>query len=389
MAASRQGRQPRELDTILIVNPEVGAFEIFNAVKIITDLTRPSEATFEVGNDATFNSFVNEAVRMGAPFRIWVNDRLHLTGRVEMVTAPMTAEQGTPYQFVVRTKMADSMYSSASPDVRVSKGTSIKDFVLAVYQPLGLVEADFVFSSDVSRDILTGKSSDGRDSPVAIEAIKEEQLKVNPPETIYSAVDRVLRRHGLMHWDSPDGRIVIGAPNDDQAPIYDFRSFNDSRSRQNNILSARRSRDFSQAPAMLGVFGTGGKKNWRKSKVGNVQTQSEVYDIVDKDGTRSFYRPVLLINEGVKTAQLAERQARREMTNRSKAIDAWQVEYDGLAFWNGSARIPFGHDTVASISTSLIGGPLGNYLVTGVEKNRTVEGDVSTINLLKKGLFAL
>ena len=390
MAQSRQGRQQRELDTVVIENPEVGVFDVFNALTITTDLLRPSEASFEVGNDSVYNSLVEEAVRMGAPFRVSVNERVHLTGRVELLTAPLSADSGVPLQFVVRTKLADAMYASASPDIRVSKGTTIKDFILALYEPLGLTEADFVFSTDVSRDILTGKSSNGTDSPVPIDDIKEEQLKVNPPETIYAAADRVLRRHGLMHWDAPDGRIVVGAPNDTQPPIYDFRAYNDDRARLNNILTARRSRDFSQAPALLGVYGTGGKKNWKKSKVGNVQTQPEVYDITDRDGTRSFYRPVLIINEGVKTDELAERHARRELTQRSQSIDTWEIEVDGLSYWNGSERIPYGHDTVANIDTSLVGGPAGAYLVTRVVKKRNIsDGDMSAITLLKKGLFAL
>ncbi len=380
----------RELDTVLVENPEIGAFEIFNSLSITNDLMRPSEAAFEVGDDSSYNAFITDAIRMGSPFSVWVNDRLHLTGRVELISSPLSADQGSPMQFTVRTKLADAMYASANPDTRAVKGTSIRDFIFALFAPLGYTASDFVLNADVSRDILTGKSSSGAASPIELEPIKEEQLKVNPPETIFAAASRVLARHGLMLWDAPNGKLVIGFPNDTQDPLFTFRAFNDSRSDQNNIISASRSNDFSGAPTVLAVMGTSGKQNWRNAKVGNIQIQHALDDIRNKDGSRPFYRPVLLLNEGVKTDALATRFAKRELTNRSKALDSWDIEVDGLSFWNGSESIPYGIDCVASIETSLVGGPAGAYLVTSVTKTRNADnGDMTRLQLLKKGLWVL
>ena len=99
---------------------------------------------------------------------------------------------------------------------------------------------------------------------------------------------------------------------------------------------------------------------------------------------------MLLLNEGLKNDALATRFAKRELTNRSKAIDAWDVEVDGLSHWNGTELIPYGVDTVATIETSLAGGPAGSYLVTSVTKTRNADnGDTSRIQLLKKGLWVL
>lgn len=387
----RQARQQRELDTVFVENPDVGIFEVFNGLSVTNDLTRPSEASFEVGNDSSFNDFIVQGMNLGALMNIWVNNRLHLSGRVEMASAPLSPENGVPMQFVVRTKLADALYASANPAVRASKGTTIKDFVLEVFSPLGYTEADFYFQQDLARDILTGKKSDGSESPVPIDDLKEEALKVNPPETIYAAADRILKRHGLMLWDAPDGKIIIGAPNDDQYPAYSFFMNTDQKGRQrNNVLNATRTRDFSQAPALLGVYGIGGKKNWRKSKVSNVQILNDVYDIQNRDGSRAFYRPVLLVNEGVKTDELAERHASRELTNRSKQVDTWDMEVDGLSYWDGSVNIPFGPDTIAEVTSELAGGPNGAYLVTKVTKSRNTQtGDTTRLTLLKRGLWVL
>lgn len=387
---SLEANAARESDTVFVENPEIGAFEVFNSFCITNDLTRPSEAAFEIGDDRSYNSLINNAIRMGAPFGVWVNDRLQMTGRVELIAAPISPEQGVPVTFTIRTKLADAMYASASPDIRATKGTTIKQFILDLFEPLGYTEKDFILKADISRDIMTGKSSSGQDSPVPLDDIKEEQLKVNPPETIYAAADRVLKRHGLMLWDAPDGKIVIGFPNDEQDPLYVFRMFNDSHSFRNNILNATRTTDFSQAPSVLGVMGTGGKQNWRNSKVGNVQIQHAIADIVNKDGTRAFYRPVLIVNEGVKTDKLATAHAKRELTNRSKSIDAWEIEVDGLSYWDGHNSTQYGPDTVATIETSLVGGPAGAYLVVRTMKTRNANnGDTTRVSLLKKGLWSL
>jgi prophage tail gpP-like protein len=380
----------RDPDVVYVENSEVGQFDTFNSLVITNDLTRPSEAAFEVGDDGSYNALANKAIRMGAPFKVWLNGRLQLTGRIELIGSPMSADQGAPLQFTIRTKLADAMYASANPNIRATKGTTIKSFILALFEPLGYTEDDFVLNADVSRDILTGKSSSGAASPIPLEDLKEEQLKVNPPETIYAAADRVLRRHGLMLWDGPDGKIIIGYPNDTQTPIYKFRMFNDSRANQNNILSATRSTDFSSAATILAVMGTGKAADWRNAKVGSIQRQAAVADVFDKDGKPSFYRPVLLINEGVKTDVLAEHFARRELTNRNKGIESWEVETDGLSYYDGNFNIEYGVDTCAEVETSLAGGPAGAYLVIRTIKTRnSTQGDTSRVSLLKKGLWTL
>lgn len=376
-------------DTVTIENSAVGTFGIFNSLAITNDFTKPSEAAFDVGNDESYNDLMSRAAAMGAEFKVFVNDRLHMTGRVEMNGAPITVENGVTAQFVVRTKLADAFYASADPDTRY-KNTRIGDFIEAIFKPLGYSAADFVVRANLSRDLMTGRDSKGKEPPVPLDTITEDQLKINPPETIYAAADRILKRHGLMLWDSPDGKITIGAPNDTQAPLYHLHAYNDRRSRLNNITSATRTRDISQVPSVLSVYGVGGKLNWRAAKSSALVRQPDVLGPRGFDGKPVFYRPVIVIQESVKNDKFATRYANREMSNRSKNLDSWEVEVDGLAYWNGQMRIPYGIDTVAEIDTSLAGGPLGAYLVTKVTKKRdAMAGDTTRLTLLKKGLWQL
>lgn len=370
------------IDTVRIESENGESFDIFNSLSIANDFMAPSEAAFEVGDDGTWAELEN-ITGMGKKFKVFVNDRLRLTGRVELNDIPIDPSNGAVTRFTVRTLMADAMYACANPNVKV-KSTSIKDFILYLWSPLGVKESDFVFLADVSRNLMTGVSSDGTKPKVALEELKEEQAKVNPPETIYQATDRHLQRHGFMIWDAPDGKIVVGAPDDVQTPIYQFRMFGEaSRRNQNNVLSMQRTKDWSGVPGLIYMAGTGGNKDWTKSKVRGFVTQNEV----DKAG---FYRPVLLISEGLKNDKLAQRQAEREMTNRSKRMDMWTVVVDGLSYFDGSSRYQYAIDTTADVISSVAGGPNGAYLVTRVQLNRnTTEGDTAELSLLKRGLWRL
>lgn len=370
----------RERDEVK-VQSEAGEFTRFTSLQITNDLMAPSEAAFELGDDGSWRE-LEAIVALGKSFQVFVNGRLHMTGRVEMSDAPIDPGSGSTVRFAVRTKLADAVYCSADPKIRV-KGVPIFAFLFDVYSKLGYTERDFEFQADVTRDLMTGKGSDGSEAPADLESINEDQAKVNPPETIYSVVQKHLARHGLMHWDSPDGKIVIGAPNDQQPPLYHLRMRLGANGRENNILNATRTRDISGVPSLLIVAGSGGKKEWTKAKVKGFAGHPELIEA-------GFARPVLVLQEGAKTDAIAARIATRMLTDRSKRLDAWTVRVDGLSYWNGYDRIVYGVDTVADVVTDVAGGPAGAYLIHRVVKTRDASSaDVCDLSLLKRGLWVL
>lgn len=376
-----RGNSGRYLDTVRIESEDGSSFNIFNSLSIVNDLTAPSEAAFEVGDDGTWNE-LEEITGLGQKFKVFVNDRLRLSGRVELNDIPVDAGNGAVTRFTVRTLMADAMYAAAMPNIKY-KSTSIKEFILSLWSPLGVTESDFIFKADVSRNLMTGTSSDGTKSPVELEELKEEQAKVNPPETIAQASERHLKRHGIMIWDAPDGKLVVGAPDDLQTILYQFRMFGEpSRRNLNNVISIQRTRDASGVPGFVYMAGTGGSKDWTKSKVRGFAYQ----DLILK----KFYRPVIIVSEGLKNEKLAQHQAERELTSRSQRLDTWTVNVDGLSFFDGMQRYQYAIDTTAEIISSVAGGPSGAYLVTRVQLNRNVnEGDTAELTVIKRGLWRM
>lgn len=359
---------------------QLATFDRFTSLEISADLTGPSEAAFECGDDGTFGD-LRPLIAHGNRYRIYINDRLQMTGRVEMLDVPIDGA-GATVRFVVRTKLADAMYASAEPKTRV-KGVTLKQFLLDLYKPLGYTESDFVFDADVSRNLITGVSKSSGTAPVDLEAIKEENAKIDPPESIYAAADRHLRRHGFLHWDSADGKIVVGTPDDEQFPLYFFKLITGPESRFNNLLRANRVQDWSDLATRIGVFGTGGKKDYSKASIRGFAEDAEMT-------AAGFYRPIIIVADGIKKTALAERAARRELSARSKRKDAWDLTFDGLAYWDGYAPIPFAINTTCELETSAAGGPAGAYYVHRVVCRLNASDAATTqLSVVAKGVWEL
>jgi prophage tail gpP-like protein len=370
-------------------------FSDWTSFSIKSSIIAPAEASFALGDETGWER-INALCGLGSEFCVVVNDRPRLVGRVEALSSPCDARSGTVQSFIVRTKMSDAIISSAPQGIRL-KGASIKDFVLACYAGIGLREGDFDFGADTSRDLLTGKSnsrqpshdlmsgksSRGRRPPKALEPLKDDQAKVNPPESIFGAVDRHLRRHGMLHWDGPDGRIIVGTPDDQQEPMGALCCYRPPYGQANNILSIERVMDVSQSPTALGVFGIGAGKDFSQTKLASIVYNRDLIE-------RGFRRTIIINDEAMKTRALAAGRANREYATRNRGLDRLSVTVDGLSYTDGSNLFPWAPDTVFEIAVDHLGGALGNYYVEDVQLNRNAsQGDVSSIMLVKQGVWVL
>jgi hypothetical protein len=357
-------------------------FEDFASFTLRTSIVEPAEVSLELGDQTGFER-LRDFVQLGSQFQVFLGDRPRLRGRVEAVDAPHDAQQSSVQRLAIRTRLTDAVVSSAPQGIRL-KDASIREFILACYAGVDLTEADFDFRGDVSRDLMTGKGSRGQRAPKALDALKAEQAKVAPPEAVFSAVDRHLRRHGLLHWDGPDGKIVVAAPDDQQDPIYFVQLYRSPDLAQlNNALSINRSFDVSQSATHLGVFGTSGKADFSKAKVGSVVFNPTLI-------AAGFNRRVVVQDEGVRNNALAERRANYEFAQRNRSLERLTIRVDGLSYRNGSELIPWAPDTVVDVVSEDHGGALGAYYVETVEMSRTPQaGDVTTLTAVAQGVWVL
>lgn len=373
----------RRLDVVRVEAEGVGAFDRFTTFSITNDLTAPSEAAFEVGDDGTFPE-LQDFIRLGRKYTVFLNNRLMLTGRVEVNDIPTDASGGASVRFTVRTKLADAMFATARADAKVN--TTLEQWILTLYAPLGYTKDDFIFRANVARDLITGKPARAtKDAVTNPDSIKIDAARVQPPEAIFAAVDRHLRRFSLMHWDAPNGKIVVGAPDDNQEPTYRFRCFRGPAAQQNNVLSIGHGINFSDVPSGVVVAGSGAK-----ASEGFIRA-AVIEQAIDEDVTAAgFIRPVTILAEQVRTSSLARAAAQRELSARSQRKNTFDTTTDGLSHWDGSDLVNFAPDTVAEIFVDNVGGSIGLYYLHRTQVTRDpTDGDKAQLTHVKKGIWKL
>jgi len=374
-------RQP----DIIVVRTPSGSFDKWESLRIVNDITSPTEAIFTIGDDGVWRE-LKDLVQPGGEFEVLLNGRPRLKGRAEVNELPMSASSGTVLSLTVRTKLSDARYASARPEVKVEQ-TSIKDFILEVYAPLGYTEKDFYFgeNSFVARDLITGVAA-GAAPPEDFEAIKVDQAKVQPPETIYEAVERHLKRYGATQWDGPTGQIIIGRPNDEQPPLY--RLISKRNSDGNNILTCRKTADWSEVPREISMYGASAGQSAAKQSMRGTVTNPTVQAVYDATG--HFNRIVILPTQQGKDQQQVDRMAQREMSARIRRQDAYEVTADGWTYWDGEKHIPWANNTTTDIEVDTIGGPQGRYLIVKVELAMSSStGTTSTMQLVAPGIWVI
>lgn len=379
----------------------LGSFDRFTSFEAGFDLENPSEASFELGDDGSFAELARY-IRPGNRYRVSVNDRAMLHGKVEAEDVPLDAACGAVVRFIVRSRLSEASYGSARP-FSIVKAT-LGSFVFGLYGQMGLIapsassqvrgqqdsKSDFIVRASLARELITGKrvgsaKRAGGNDEVRLTEMKVSEARVRPPETIYMAADRHLRRFGLMHWDGPDGRIVIGAPDDTQEPTYYFNACRGPRSFRNNSLSAVRTLDYGQVPSVVGVYGVGQSGDVSRSLVRGFATDPDVH-------AAGLHHPVILPVESLRNQAAANSVARREMAQRSRRKDSFQIEVDGLSFWDADfgQRINWALDTVISIETDVAGGDVGSYYLHSFTMKRdAARGDCTRLMVARQGAFRL
>jgi hypothetical protein len=346
---------------------------------ITTDITTPCETLIELGDNGTWSA-LKEAISIGRRFKIGLNGSPLMTGRLLTRAMPLNAQAGATVQIVVRTNLADAAYSSCGP-VNI-QGATLKDIVLQAYKTIGLVESDFEFDADVARDLITGRGKN-TNALVDLSAITEQNARVQPPETVYAFADRHLRRFGLMHWDSPNGKVAVGKPNDKQQPIYWLQSSRQNP-RGNNILDCRRSEDYESVPTSLAVYGQGGGRDYARSTISHTLSNSVLTGV-----SPPILRPTMVIDESVGSLALAEYRAKRELAQRSLNMDSWDVTVRNWTYSDQNQQlVPWTINTVCGLVVDVASPVQAPFFIWRVARTGNAsEGHSTRLTLAAQGVW--
>ena len=375
----------RRPDKIQLVT-DAGSFDRWTRLSVLNDILGQAEATFETGDDSSWDDLAR-ALAIGTEVRVLLNGKLRLKGRAEILDGPCTPEGGTTVLVTVRTKMADARYASARPRI-ITNATTFKDFVLACYKEVGITESDFEWSAMADVALMTGKRKSGG-TITNFEPLKPDQAKVNPPETIFAAVDKHLRRFRALHWDGANGKIVVGIPDDTQEPQYVLNARKGAGAAQgNNLTSCRWVQDWSEVAREVWLLGATPGKDMAKMPVKGSAIDQDVLDVFAKTG--HFNRLVIIPRQQAEDLQTANQHALRELSQRRQRKNGWELGVDGWTYWNGSEQIPYAPNTTADVNADALGGAHGRHLILRVQLECSVDaGCTSRLTVVAPGIWSL
>jgi hypothetical protein len=377
----------RRKPDVIRVETDSGTFDRFESLDVVNDIAGITEATMQCGDDSSFPE-LEQIVKPGQPFRVYCNDHLRLTGRAEINEVPGSCDAGVSLQLTCRTKMSDATYSRAPESLKV-EGQSLRKVILAAYADIGITEADFVFGEFTDVEIMTGRSAKGR-APFEPDSITPDKAKVQPPETIREFVERHLKRYKATHWDGPDGKILVGRPDDAQSPLYTLKAKRGPASIANNLTGFRRVKDWTEVPAFVIVEGrSAGTCDVPGRSLRETAIQAEVAEVAGRTG--HFNRTVFLQDKQAKNAALAARTAAREMSSRVRRMNAWELFTDGWSFWTGSEQIDWAINTTVDVDVDAVGGvSCGRYLIVRTSLKLDIGGGPTTgITVVAPGIWQL
>jgi len=363
------------------IETDAGRFSAFSSIEVSSDIFGEAQAIFEVGDDRAWRT-VHRLLYPSANASILVSGCPVFTGRIDCTELPETVESGTTIQVVMRTRMADARVAGADPSI-VLANTSIRDFILRLFAGVGLTSADFLFTPETDRDLVTGRKG-AKAPPIDLEPLKADQAKVLPTESIADCAKRHLERHHLMIWEAASGLICVGMPSDTQPPFYRFTR----RDGVCNYRSARPVRDWGETPSEMWIYGGAIGKDVTRAPVKGVAVDYDLAIAAASSG--HFQRRVVLGVEGAKDQARADLQARRELAARSRRKAAWTVDVDDWSQWDGVRALPYAINATADFDVETHEGTdlNGIFLVTAVRKTYTPDDSTrASLTLLKQGLI--
>ena len=213
-----------------------------------------------------------------------------------------------------------------------------------------------------NRKVVRGKRGKiAASSPVVLRTKKTTGARVEPGQTRWAAITKILEQTGNLAISSGDGReLVVFSPRDEQQePQFRFvRAARRRRAEEGNCTMGHR-RSVGDLYSRIDVVGSGVGDANRYGVSVSARSGSALDSASAEDGTGDrFRRPKrMLLVEAVRSLQDAEYLARREMARRQMGALVVPVvaPLHGQRIAGGRDVTLFACDTIASVENRLTG----------------------------------
>lgn len=251
-----------------------------------------------------------------------------------------------------------------------------------------------VLSDARNRRVRRGKGrrvASGTEPVVTFNVRVPKRGRVHPGEDRWHVIHEILSRAGLLGYASGDGKeLIIGKPNQSQAPQYLFRQIAPGSQNQNTVRDMDITEDDGDRYSLYLCAGMGGQRDTNYGS--NVTDNRGVafdnpFNTLDGTG-RDFLRPkrMFLPERAFEDYADAQRVADNEKARRDYKRHLVTVECDGLGQDLGTGEPTlFATDTTARVIEELLGIDDKYYVVSCSYSFSRDSGDTTTMHMVPTG----
>ncbi|MDP3841047.1 MAG: phage tail protein [Oxalobacteraceae bacterium] len=270
------------------------AHQEWESYRIDSDLLSPADdwsmtASFNDAAGNTLPDFIYE----GATAKVMLGDDILLDGLVDAVDH--VVERQAHYFELYGRDRASLLLDCSAPLLSLQLAT-LEQIIAKAVLPLGI------------------KAIDYRAKPSA----PRQKVHTEPGQSVWEWLMSACEANQVWPWFTPDGTLVIGAPDYTTAPVADLiLRFNGDG---NNVKSIQRVQSIQQSFSEITVLG----QSAGDGDVGHHNIKG-----VATDDTMPLYRPRIVIDGNCESSALASRRAGKLIADSRMARDRLTVKVDG------------------------------------------------------------
>lgn len=327
-----------------------------------------------------------DRLQRDARIRVLIDGSLQLDGYVDRRQKTTDRTSGSMLTITGRDKVG-RIFQESAPAIRYD-GLEMSEAIRRLADPwFTRITLSDARDRRLRRGKNTHKVPSGKE-PIIVRASSRGGGRVEPGETRWSVIEKILEQAGLICWSSADGKeLFVGRPNHDQAPQY-LIAFGRA-----DLTSLVYDEDNSDRFSLIAVVGTGGGTE-QDFGIAVSSRRAVVFDSGEDsgfDGTgtgRDFLYPkrLLMPEREFTSVDEASRIAGAEQTRRDfhrTKVSATMAGF-GQAWGPGKPTL-YAYNTVATVRDDEIGLD-DDYMIYGLTFRRARDsGDTTQLELVPRG----
>lgn len=196
---------------------DISAFQRVSLRETYTDPL--SELTFETTPPARLIADYRERLQKGELVTILVNG-VNQGSYLIQTCNRKHGKQGTTFSLTCHTPLVTPYQANIEQTLTKKAPTDVPltETILAALGPFGFQTV--IADTAASVNTVSGKPIDGRAPAVSLPALKHNEAHPQQGETAYAYIARLITRLGCCLRMAPDGTLLVGKPDYEQAPAY-------------------------------------------------------------------------------------------------------------------------------------------------------------------------